>query len=138
MGAIASLDYTKEERQRLAKNSLDFECPECGKIACLLQEPNSLSPNENNAVQEEARALASQVTMKGEREQPASNDDTQNIEPVIPDVPLEAAAPVPAEQVIVRPERQSTNDGAYNYIIAAIIVALAILLFRRFALPAVA
>ena len=135
MGAIASLDYTKEERQRLAKKSLDFECPECGKIACLLQEPDSLSPNENNAVQEEARALASQVTMKGE--QPAAND-AQNSEPVIPDVSLVAAAPVPTEQVVVRPERQSTNDGTYNYIIAAIIVALAILLFRRFALPAVA
>ena len=137
MGAIASLDYTKEERQRLAKKSLDFECPECGKIASLLQEPNSLSPNENNAVQEEARALASQVTMKGEQ-QPAAND-TQNSESVIPDVPVVAAAPVPTEQVVVvRHERQSTTDGTYNYIIAAIIVALAILLFRRFALPAVA
>lgn len=134
MGAIASLDYTKEERQRLAKKSLDFECPECGKIACLLQEPDSLSTNENNAVQEEARALAAQVTMKGE-----SNNETQSQEPVIPDA---LVAPVIPEQIVFQqPElRQSTNnsDATYNYIIAAIIVALAILLFRRFALPALA
>ena len=134
MGAIASLDYTKEERQRLAKKSLDFECPECGKIACLLQEPDSLSTNENNAVQEEARALAAQVTMKGE-----SNNEIQSQEPVIPDA---LVAPVIPEQIVFQqPElRQSTNnsDATYNYIIAAIIVALAILLFRRFALPALA
>lgn len=29
-GAIASLDYPREERQRLAKKSLEFHCHECG------------------------------------------------------------------------------------------------------------
>lgn len=35
-GAIGSLDYPAEERRRLAKLSVDYECPKCGKVADLL------------------------------------------------------------------------------------------------------
>ncbi len=124
MGAIASLDYTKEERQRLAKKSLEFVCPECGKIVNLLQEP-SQSTNENEAVQAEAREIAAQVTMKGE-----SNNET------LPREPTHTEEPV---AVIQQQQQQHTaasthnNDVSYNYIIAAIVVALAVLLFRRLA-----
>lgn len=31
-GTIGSLDYTKEERQALAKKSINWECNTCGKI----------------------------------------------------------------------------------------------------------
>lgn len=35
-GAIGSLDYPAEERKRLAKLSVDYECPKCGKVSELL------------------------------------------------------------------------------------------------------
>lgn len=130
MGAIASLDYTQEERQRLAKKSLEFVCPECGKILNLLQEPSQLTTNENEAVQAEAREIAAQVTMKGESnnenptEEPASNTE----EPIAVIQP-----PPPPSQQVQTASTNNNNDLTYNYIIAAIIVALAILLFRRFA-----
>jgi hypothetical protein len=35
-GAIGALDWTKEERQRLAKKSVDYCCPTCGKCSNIL------------------------------------------------------------------------------------------------------
>lgn len=130
MGAIASLDYTKEERQQLAKKSLEFACPECGKVVSLLEEPDQ-STNDNEAVQAEAREIAAQVTMKGEsNNEPANNEQMPVREPTYTE-------PIPS---VVHPQQPqptsvSTNnhDVYYNYIIAAIVVALAILFFRRFA-----
>lgn len=129
MGAIASLDYTQEERQRLAKKSLEFVCPECGKILNLLQEPSQLTTNENEAVQAEAREIAAQVTMKGE-----SNNENPTAEPVNTEEPIAVIQPPPPpSQQVQTASTNNNNDLTYNYIIAAIIVALAILLFRRFA-----
>ena len=125
MGAIASLDYTKEERQRLAKKSLEFVCPECGKIVNLLQEP-SQSTNENEAVQAEAREIAAQVTMKGE-----SNNENSSREPTHTEEP--SAVTPQQQQLNAAASTTNNNDVSYNYIIAAIVVALAILLFRRLA-----
>ncbi|KAI9557668.1 ubiquitin protein ligase [Daphnia sinensis] len=126
MGAIASLDYSQEERQKLAKKSLEFVCPECGKILNLLQEPSQLA-NENEAVQAEAREIAAQVTMKGE-----SNNENPTQEPVHTEEPTAITQQQQLQQPSAAPSTNN-NDVSYNYIIAAIIVALAILLFRRFA-----
>lgn len=135
MGAIASLDYTTEERQRLAKKSLEFECPECGgRTARFLREPSQASADENQAVQAEAREIAAQVTMKGE----STNNNSQNVEPA----PSPPAEPVlltpllqqqqPQQQQLQQPQVQTSNsDVMYNYIIAAILVMLAILIYRR-------
>jgi ubiquitin-conjugating enzyme E2 J1 len=38
-GAIGALDWTSEERKRLAKKSVSFCCPRCGPTAALLPEP---------------------------------------------------------------------------------------------------
>lgn len=38
-GAIGALDWTKEERQKLAKESQSFVCSECGPIRDLLRDP---------------------------------------------------------------------------------------------------
>ena len=120
MGAIASLDYTAEERQKLAKKSLEFDCPQCGKIHSLLGEKASFD-NENEAVQAEAREIAAQLTMKGEANQEAHQDSAT--EPVL----LPAAAPA-----AVAGSASANQDQCYSYMVAAIILALAILLFRRF------
>ncbi|XP_032788393.1 ubiquitin-conjugating enzyme E2 J1 [Daphnia magna] len=127
MGAIASLDYSQEERQKLAKKSLEFVCPECGKILNLLQEPSQLT-NENEAVQAEAREIAAQVTMKGE-----SSNENPTQEPVHTEEPTTITQQQQLQQPAAAAPSTNNNDVSYNYIIAAIVVALAILLFRRFA-----
>lgn len=119
MGAIGSLDYTKEERQKLARRSLEFECSDCGKIVSLLQEPSQST--ENEAVQAEARELGAQVIMKGENNPDAAPQAPSQAEP---------PAPVPEQQIQERPSGNPADS--YNYIIAAIVVAIAILLYRRF------
>lgn len=125
MGAIASLDYTKEERQRLAKKSLEFECPECGgcRTAGLLLEPSPTSTESNEAVQAEAREIASQVTMKGENNQKPEEE----VEPA----PAEIQPAV--EQPQQRVQVSNNPDPVYSYIIGAILVMVAILVYRRFA-----
>ena len=125
MGAIASLDYTKEERQKLAKKSLEFECSECGKVQHLLQEPSlSDSSKEADAVQAEAREIASQVSMKGE---------TNN------DIPAReiAAEELQNSTTQIQSPYVSISTMQSNYLIAAIITVVAILLFRRFAFVSV-
>ncbi len=126
MGAIASLDYTKEERQRLAKKSLEFECPECGgcRTAGLLLEPSPTSTESNEAVQAEAREIASQVTMKGEN---------NKIEEEVEEAPVSAESSPAVEQPQQRVQVSNNPDPVYSYIIGAILVMVAILVYRRFA-----
>jgi len=42
-GAIGALDYSKEERKRLAKASVNYCCPRCGNAAALLPKLGSTS-----------------------------------------------------------------------------------------------
>ena len=126
MGAIASLDYTKEERQKLAKKSLEFHCPECGLVK--LVDSNHLS-DQTGAVQAEAREIASQMTMKGETGQ----------EPQTTDGPQQQQQPQQQSQQAAVPRspalpRSSFRDQTYNMLIASIVAAIALLLLNRFAL----
>jgi len=41
VGAIGALDWTPEERKKLARESLNYCCPLCGPVSQLLQEPNA-------------------------------------------------------------------------------------------------
>lgn len=60
-GALGSLDYTPEERKKLAKQSLLFKCPNCDieneKILLNLTE-------KSDKICEEAKELASQIDFK--------------------------------------------------------------------------
>ena len=46
-GAIGSLDWSKEERRRLAKKSIEFSCPICGNCAALI--PKNIPKNSNSS-----------------------------------------------------------------------------------------
>ncbi|XP_042203538.1 ubiquitin-conjugating enzyme E2 J1-like [Homarus americanus] len=58
-GTIGSLDYTANERAKLAKKSLEFECPQCGCVSAQLKERTS----DNKELQEEAREVMGQVVV---------------------------------------------------------------------------
>ncbi|XP_045612098.1 ubiquitin-conjugating enzyme E2 J1 [Procambarus clarkii] len=58
-GTIGSLDYTANERAKLAIKSQEYECPQCGSINVLLKERTS----DNKELQEEAREVMGQVAV---------------------------------------------------------------------------
>lgn len=60
-GTIGSLDYTKEERQLLAKKSNNWKCSICGQIS------DKLTSQNGNAVPEltkEESSLIKQIALK--------------------------------------------------------------------------
>lgn len=59
-GTIGALEYTKEERQILAKKSKNWECTICGKISDKLSTSNQTSP----ALTQEESSLISQIALK--------------------------------------------------------------------------
>lgn len=59
-GAIGSLDYTSEERKVLAKKSLNWECPECGRIS------NLLSSSKSKPLTKEETEMINLISMKAE------------------------------------------------------------------------
>ncbi|KAK2156017.1 hypothetical protein NP493_2012g00018 [Ridgeia piscesae] len=60
-GAIGSLDYTPEERKVLASKSLDWKCPQCGKVTETLLPVTEASKETTK----EAEELASQIAFQG-------------------------------------------------------------------------
>ncbi|XP_068243502.1 ubiquitin-conjugating enzyme E2 J1 [Palaemon carinicauda] len=72
-GTIGSLDYTAQERAKLAKKSQEFECAECGCIAKLLKERTG----DNKDFQLEAREVMGQVSVTAKVEdKERKNTDT--------------------------------------------------------------
>lgn len=68
-GAIGALDYTPDERKNLAKKSMLWKCAVCGCCnADLLKEGQ---PGSQRTTDKEAKALASQISFKGENEKRA-------------------------------------------------------------------
>lgn len=76
-GTIGSLDYTKEERQVLAKKSKNWECGVCGRIENKL---SSVTPASITPLTQEETSLISQIALKAE-EETAKNPPKSGAEP---------------------------------------------------------
>lgn len=77
-GAIGALEWSKEERQKCANESRCYNCPTCGLIADLLQDPSlDLSTEDSSASQEIADQI-SQLRMSHTRS--SSVGDGCNVE----------------------------------------------------------
>ncbi|XP_044254151.1 ubiquitin-conjugating enzyme E2 J1-like [Tribolium madens] len=132
-GTIGSLDYTPEERQILAKKSINWECQICGKIA----ETLSSQSKSSNITQEEA-SLIQQIALKAEEDanrKEKSSDETnirqrvtintqsaENINEPIADVIMET-------EVSINP---STVDQIFNVVVWVIVFVILLLIGRRF------
>lgn len=79
-GAIGSLDYTPEERKRLARKSQDYKCPVCGCLKSVLL-PLTAASKETT---KEARELAQQIDFKGEKEKSKSESKEPDSSPQAP------------------------------------------------------
>merc|ERR1719402_1678246 len=68
-GTIGSLDYPPDERRRLAHRSIDWSCPECGRIHDLLPPPDTTTETTaTQQQQEEMRDIVNSVALKTEEE----------------------------------------------------------------------
>lgn len=72
-GAVGSLDYTKEEREDLAKKSLSFHCSVCGvdNVSVL----PSLT-DKSSEISAEAKELAAQINFKNDQKSTATTAST--------------------------------------------------------------
>lgn len=77
-GAIASLDWSKEERKRLAKASLSFKCEKCGTYAM-----TALPPEDINDVLERRPEEMVLVDSKINKEEKKGDDDLEKKESII-------------------------------------------------------
>jgi len=69
MGAIGALDWTVEERKKLATESKSFCCSVCGKVADLLSDPALDAPSAES--EKEKQALADQIAQMSMKVAPA-------------------------------------------------------------------
>lgn len=65
-GAIGSLDYSPEERKKLANRSKEWKCSTCGNINCILK-PMTEETEESKRTSQEAKELASQINFQAEK-----------------------------------------------------------------------
>ncbi|KAF2899090.1 hypothetical protein ILUMI_07079 [Ignelater luminosus] len=77
-GTIGSLDYTKEERQVLAKRSKTWECNVCGMIADKLSTVKSTIAT---PLTQEETSLISQIALKAEEETAKNSSKVEVGEP---------------------------------------------------------
>jgi len=150
-GAIGALDYTDEERQVLAKKSVDWRCQTCN--VCMKEILLPLTTTGDNNEASEAKELAKQIEFKDESANASaanafsatatSNGDSVN-DAINVQQSIEAVQQTQQRRPRVRRQRPNTsnhaNDAAapFNYnvvllnvLILFVAIALAYLIFRR-------
>jgi len=66
-GTIGSLDYPSDERQRLARRSAEWACPDCGRVSQLLPAPEA-GATPTSEEQQEMREIVQNMAFKSEEE----------------------------------------------------------------------
>ncbi|XP_061177289.1 uncharacterized protein LOC133186026 [Saccostrea echinata] len=101
-GAIGSLDYSAEERKKLANRSKEWKCSTCGNINCILKQMTE-ETEESKRTSQEAKELASQINFQAEKKpgegKSESNGETTTSQPneqqqPIPQMPANATNPL--------------------------------------------
>jgi len=73
-GAIGSLEWSKEERQRCARESVGFRCPACGLASELLKDPSAESAAAETAMAQEVADQIAQLRLSHVRSQSMSSE----------------------------------------------------------------
>merc|ERR1719334_2291997 len=81
---LASIDYTPEERQDLARKSLTWRCPSCGQIAPLLAPPGEEAPGQAQEVKEIVENLQINSEEELAAEKKKKEEASVRVEPVSP------------------------------------------------------
>ncbi|XP_018320884.2 ubiquitin-conjugating enzyme E2 J1 [Agrilus planipennis] len=132
-GTIGSLEYTKEERQILAKKSVDWVCDTCGKISTKLA---TASLSGTKQLTKEESTLIQQIALKSEEETVKSNqrknsESDVNIRQRIPVSRSEYSEASNADSLLQTSIERSNKDKLWFAIIWTIITLITLLVVRR-------
>ncbi|KYM77376.1 PREDICTED: ubiquitin-conjugating enzyme E2 J1-like [Atta cephalotes] len=136
-GTIGALDYSTEERQKLAKKSLNWQCDTCGKIVNLLSKNSIKKP-----ITEEEQTMLKTIALKAD-DSPTSDvlftDKTTNVTESeilhrtnVETMTEENADYQQPEIILNRIETMSSsNDLFWSILIASLVSAIILLILRR-------
>ncbi|XP_011137001.1 ubiquitin-conjugating enzyme E2 J1 isoform X2 [Harpegnathos saltator] len=136
-GTIGALDYSTEERQKLAKKSLNWQCDTCGKVVDLLSKNSVKKP-----ITEEEETMLKTIALKADdspildtlftdsntesvseselRHRNVETNLSENLDRQQPDIILN-----PVETM------SSSNDLFWSILIACLVSAIILLILRR-------
>ena len=105
-GAIGALDWTSDERKKLAKKSVTYCCPRCGNVASLLPEPKGGDSQPRFAKEIEHLRLLQESSNKTQKtEEENDNEEAPLVEETIvpspPETSQQQEPPAANEQVQV-------------------------------------
>ncbi|XP_012251637.1 ubiquitin-conjugating enzyme E2 J1-like [Athalia rosae] len=134
---IGSLDYSMEERQKLAKRSLNWQCDSCGKIADLLSKDTAKTP-----ITEEEQHMLDTIALKADEALTNEFTFTPDAEGVtLSEVRRRLDTTQHTEgreqqesETIVNPQVEtlsSSNDLFWSILIATLLFAIILLVLRR-------
>ncbi|EGI60942.1 Ubiquitin-conjugating enzyme E2 J1 [Trachymyrmex septentrionalis] len=136
-GTIGALDYSTEERQKLAKKSLNWQCDTCGKVVNLLSKNSIKKP-----ITEEEQTMLKTIALKAD-DSPTSDvlftDKTTNVTESeilhrtnVETMTEENADYQQPEIILNRVETMSSsNDLFWSILIASLVSAIILLILRR-------
>ncbi|KAH0946621.1 hypothetical protein HN011_000503 [Eciton burchellii] len=137
-GTIGALDYSKEERKKLAEKSLNWKCDTCGKVVDLLSKNSVKKP-----ITEEEQSMLETIALKAD-DSPMSDSPVlftsnainmseneirrRNVETV-------SAENADRQQSAITQNRvetmSSSNDLLWSILIASLMTAIILLILRR-------
>lgn len=131
-GTIGSLDYSAEERQKLAMKSLHWKCDICGKVSDLLSKNGTGKP-----LTAEERDMLDTIALKAEDtiDAPATLESVAENE--LRQRQVEARITESAEaqpEIIINPQVEtmsSSNDLLWSILIISLLSAIILLILRR-------
>jgi len=91
-GALGALDWTKEERKRLAKKSLSYCCPRCGNPSLLLPKVDK-TDKESSSIPNKYQKEIEQLHMHQSANNKARNENTANNNPASSNPPHNTTPP---------------------------------------------
>lgn len=112
-GAIGGLDWTDEERQKLALKSLEWQCPTCG--VCMRDAIAEIDDNRDD--QQHVDVSMFKLSY--------AKESTVSVQSTTDQVPLEVPPDVPAA-VLVAPQNNYWMDAAI-----VVLIAIVIMIFSR-------
>ncbi|KAG5318061.1 UB2J1 enzyme, partial [Pseudoatta argentina] len=136
-GTIGALDYSNEERQKLSKKSLNWQCDTCGKVVNLLSKNSIKKP-----ITEEEQTMLKTIALKAD-DSPTSDvlftDKTTNVTESeilhrtnVETMTEENADYQQPEIILNRVETMSSsNDLFWSILIASLVSAIILLILRR-------
>ncbi|XP_054268929.1 ubiquitin-conjugating enzyme E2 J1-like [Macrosteles quadrilineatus] len=122
-GTIGAIDYTPEERQKLARKSQSWECPSCGKLSEIL----SKDPTGKPVTQDESTMIQNVVFKADETTESGQVTNTGNAD-------SERIMNENANQTTIQENQPSSSpvfDSLSNILIGLIFAVIGFIVYRR-------